>query len=75
MEHKYDINSLENGFESLKEKDRVVGKYLEQANEMLPKDERFSFYLVKFGRCLKDNGAEGTSSKKRDMYQGKLYHL
>ena len=57
-------------FESLKEKDRVVGKYLEQANEMLPLDKRFSFYIVKFTREVHDfgqhNGKNANHSSIKD---------
>ena len=67
LDHKYDINSLEHGFESLKGKDRIVGKYLEQANEILPQDEQYSFYLVKFGRCRTGRETQGTSNNKSKL--------
>ena len=48
LEEKYNSKSLKDGFESLKGRDQAIGKYLEDANESLPEDEKYTFYLVQF---------------------------
>ena len=48
LKEKYDSKSLKNGFQSLKSGDQTIGRYLEDANDLLLEDERYLFYLAKY---------------------------
>ena len=56
---------LRDHFDSLKGRDQALGNYLDRANQTLPEDEQFDFYLVKYDPfVIEDNSEdeEGTIS-------------
>ena len=56
LEHKYSNNSLEQGVKALKGTDRFVGLALKNANALLDKQSRFTFYIAEIEREVEENG-------------------
>ena len=66
LEEKYDIKSLEN-YHSLNGKDQFIGNYLDQANKILPEEEQYEFYVVKYERVIWEPGTD-----RRGIFVGKI---
>ena len=56
LEHKYSNNSLGHGVKALKGTDRFVGLALKNANALLDKHSRFTFYIVEIEREVMEQG-------------------
>ena len=55
---KYQPSQFHYGFDSLKGHDQIIAKYLDMANQMLPEDEQYFFYMAKYDRLAADPGYE-----------------
>ena len=56
LEHHYWTYELSSGLKKLKGRDAVIGRHLIAANESLPEDEQYDFYVGTLSRCIMEDG-------------------
>ena len=54
LKEKYDPLKIQKEFNSLKDTDQLIWQSLNSANNSLPLEQQFTFYIVKFERHITD---------------------